>query len=68
MVDNTLDEEVEAGGVDGRGLRARRGTFRDQELVTATKYCGKWLGDENKRQRFKQPYQKQICKTRSSNF
>ena len=38
MVENTLYEEKEAGGVDGRRLRARRGTLGDHELVTAPKY------------------------------
>ena len=46
MDENTLDEETEAGGAGGRQLR--RGTLGDHELVTAPKYCGKWLVDENK--------------------
>ena len=62
MVENTLDEETEAWGVDVRQLRARRGALRYHKLVTAPKYCGKWLVGENKWWRFKQPHQKQICK------
>ena len=60
MVENTLDEETEAGGVGGRWLRSRRETLGDHELVTAPKYCGKCLVDENKWQKVKNPYQKQI--------
>ena len=60
MVENTLDEETEAGWVDVRRLRARRGDLRVHELVTAPKDCGKWLVDYNKLRRVKQPYQKQI--------
>ena len=50
IVDNTIDEETEAGGggVDQRQLVARRGTLRYHELVTSQKYCGKWLVDKNK--------------------
>ena len=66
MVDNTLDEETEAGGVDGIQPKSRRGALGDHELVTAPKCCGKWLVDENKWRRVKQPYQKQICNNRSS--
>ena len=58
VVENTLDGEAEARGVDGIRLRARRGDLGDYELVTARKYCGKGLVDENKWWRFKQPYQK----------
>ena len=65
MVENTLDEETEAGGVDGRRMRARRGALGDHELVIAPKYCGKWFVDDNKWRRFKQPYQKHICNNRS---
>ena len=65
MVENTLDEETEAGGVCGRRLRARRGDLVDHELVIAPTYCGKWLVDENKWRRVKHPYQKQICTNRS---
>ena len=62
----TLDEEAEAGGGgDGRRLRPRRGVLGDHELVIAPKYCGRWLVDENKWWRAKQPYQKQICTERS---
>ena len=43
MVDNTLDEEEESNGVEGRRLRARRGTLGDHELVTTPKYCGNGL-------------------------
>ena len=60
MVENTFDEDTEAGGVDIRRLIARRGTLGEHELVTAPKYCGKWLVDENKWRRVKQLYQKQI--------
>ena len=52
------------GGVDGRRLRASRVTLGDHEIVTAPEYCGKWLVDENKWRRVKQPYQKQICNNR----
>ena len=31
------------GGVDGRLMRARRGTLGDHELVIAPKYCGNVL-------------------------
>ena len=65
MVEETLDEETKAYGVNGGRLRTRRGTLREHELVTATKYCGKWLVDENKWRRVKQPYQKQICNNQS---
>ena len=70
MVENTLYEETEAGGVGGRRMRAMRETLGDHEFVIAPKYFGKWLVDENKWCRVKQPYQKQICKNRSgdSNF
>ena len=37
MVENTLDEETKYGGVDGRQLRARRGTLEYHELVTDPK-------------------------------
>ena len=65
MVENTLDEETEAGGVHRRRLRARRGNLGDHELVTAPKYCGKRLVDENKWRRVKQSYQKQVCNNRN---
>ena len=55
MVEETLYEETEAGGVYGRRLRSRRRTLGDNELVTAPKYCGKWLVDDNKSRRVKQP-------------
>ena len=48
MVDNTLDEETEAGGVDVRRPRERRGALGDHEFVTAPKYCGQWIADEHK--------------------
>ena len=60
MVENTLDEETEAWGVDVRQLRARRGALRYHKLVTAPKYCGKWLVGENKSRRGKLSYLKQI--------
>ena len=41
MVDKTLDEETEAGGVDGIRLRERRGGLKYHDLVIAPKYCGK---------------------------
>ena len=53
--------------VDGRRLGARRLDLGGHELVTAPKYCGKWLVDENKWRRVKQPYQKQICNNQSGN-
>ena len=53
MVDNTLDEDTEAGGFDWRLMKSRRGTLGDHELVTAPKYCVKWLVDENKWRRVK---------------
>ena len=55
MVENTLDEETETLGVYGIQLRASRGGLEDNQLVTAAKYCGKWLVDNNKLQRIKQP-------------
>ena len=61
MVENTLDEETEAGGDDGIRMIARRGGLGYHELVAAPKYCGKWLVGENKWWRAKQPYQKKIC-------
>ena len=67
MVENTLDEDTDAGGVDGIWMRSRRGSLGDHELVTAPKYCGKLLVDENKWQRVKQPYQKQKCNNRGGN-
>ena len=68
MVENTLDEEKEAGGVYVRHLRARMGNLEDHKIVTAPKYCGKWFVDENKWRRVKHPYQKQICNNQSGNF
>ena len=67
MVENTLDGETEAREVNGRWLRVRRGTLEDHELLTAPKYCGKFLVDKNKWQRVKHTYQKQICANRSGN-
>ena len=58
MSDNTLDEDTVSGGVDGRRMRARRGTLGYHELVTAPTYGGKWIVDKNKLKRVKQPYQK----------
>ena len=66
MVEKKLDEETEAGGVNGRRLRERRGYLGDHELVTYPKYCGKWLVDENKLWRVNHPYQNQICNNQSS--
>ena len=60
MVENTLGEETEAGGLNGRRLRSMRGTLGDYELLKAPKYCEKWLVGENKWRRVKQPHQKQI--------
>ena len=40
MVDNTLDEDTEDVGVDGRWMRAKRGALGDHDLVKAPKYCG----------------------------
>ena len=60
MVENTLDEETEAGGVDGIQLRSSRGALVDHYFLTAPKYCGKWLVDENNWRRVKQTYQKQV--------
>ena len=37
MIENKLDEDTEARRVDGRHLRARRGTLGDHEIVTAPK-------------------------------
>ena len=65
MVYNTLDEETEAGGVEGRQLKAMRGALGDRELVTAPKYCLKWLVDENKWWRVNQPYHNQIFNNQS---
>ena len=42
-VENTFDEETEAGGVNGGRLRARMRTLGDHELVTDPKYCGNGL-------------------------
>ena len=56
MVENTLYEETEDGGVDGIRNRSNRGDLGDHELVTDPKYCGKWIIDENKWQRVNQPY------------
>ena len=47
MVDNTLDEETEAGWVYERCLRASTGVLGDHDLVTVQKYCVKWLVDES---------------------
>ena len=68
MVENTLDEEIEAGGVYERIMRARRGGLRDHDLVTSTKYCEKWLVEENKWQGVNRPYKKQICNNQSDDF
>ena len=65
MVENVLDEETEAVGVNRRRPRARRRALGDHELVTAQKYCGKCLVDENQWRRVKRPYQKQICNNQS---
>ena len=48
MIENKIYEETKAGGVDGGRLRAQRGTLAYHELVTAPKYCGRWIVDENK--------------------
>ena len=56
MVENTIDEQTEAEGVDGIRMRERRGTLGYHELFTAPKYCRKWFVDENKWWRVKQPY------------
>ena len=40
MVENTVDEDTEAGGVNVRLMRARRGTMGDHDLVTAPTYFG----------------------------
>ena len=68
MVDITLDEETEAGGVYGRRMRASRGVLGDHELVTAPTYYVKWLVDENEWRRVKQTHQKHIFTNRSRNF
>ena len=68
IFDNTIYEETEAGGVDVIQLRSRRGYLLYHELVTAPKYCGEWLVDENKWHRVKHPYHKQICTNRSRDF
>ena len=68
MVDKRLDEETESGGFDRRRKIARRGNLGDHELMTAPKYCGKWLDDENKWRRVKHTYQKQICNNRSGDW
>ena len=65
MVENTLDDETGVRGFGVKLLRESRGTLGDHELVTAPKYCGKWLVDDNKWQRVKQTYQKQICNNQS---
>ena len=61
MVYNTLDEYTEAGGVDVRRSRARKGSLGYHENLIYPKDFVKWLVDENKWRRVKQPYQKQIC-------
>ena len=43
MVENTLDEETESGGVDGRRLREIRWVLGDHEIMTDPKYCGNGL-------------------------
>ena len=63
-----IDEYTEARGVGGRWMRARRGDLGYHELMTAPKYCGKWLVHENKWWRVKQPYQKKIFNKRSSDW
>ena len=68
MVEITLDEEKEAGGFDRRRLREKKGALGDNELVTAPKYCGTLLVDENRWRRVKQPYHKQICNNRSGHY
>ena len=55
MVDNTLDEETESGGVNGRRPREMRRALGDHDLLTAPKYCGKCIVDENKWRRIKNP-------------
>ena len=47
-------------GVYVRRTRSRGRALGDHEIVTAPKYFGKWLVDENKWRRAKQPHQKQI--------
>ena len=66
MIDNTLDEYTEAGRFDVRQPKARIGTLGEHEIVKDPKYFGKWLVDENKWQRVKNPYHNQICNNRSS--
>ena len=56
MVDKKIGEDTDDGGVDGIKLIGRRGTLGDHAILTASKYCGKWLVDENKWRRSKQPY------------
>ena len=53
IVENIHDEETEAGKVYEGRMRERRETLGDHELVKYSKYCVKWLVDENKWQRFK---------------
>ena len=55
MVDNTLDEYTEDVGVNGRRMIERRRTLGYHKLAKAPKYDGKWLVDENKWRRVKQP-------------
>ena len=65
MVENTLDENKDTGRVYGRLLRSKRGDLGDHELVTAPKYCEKWIVDRHRWWRVKQTYQKQLCNNRN---
>ena len=68
MFDKTLYGKIEAGGVDGRRMGATREALRYHELVTAPKYCGKWIVDYNKWGSVKHTNQKQFCNNRSGDF
>ena len=45
MVENTLDEDTEAGGGWWKIYEIKEGALGDYEFVIAPKYCGKWLVD-----------------------
>ena len=65
MAEKKIDEETEAGGVDSRRMRSRMGTLGDHELVTAPKYCGKWLVDENTWRRVNHTYRSRYTATKA---
>ena len=66
MVENTLYEQERDSKDYGIRIREKRGSSGDHELMTAPKYCVKWLVEENKWRRVKQTHQKKLCANSTS--